>query len=206
MIVSGAAGHAKEVLQILSDNGIKVDYLFDNVSETIPSYFDTYKVIRGLEDDRIKAGDKFVLGLGGTNSRKILYDKFVGLGLIPFNLISNTAVVNKNSKYFGKGLNIMHFVFIAENAEIGDGSLINAYASLHHDVCIGEFTEIAPKALLLGGVSVGDFTTIGAGATILPSIHIGNNCVIGAGSVVTKDIGDNEVCYGIPAKVVRRNP
>ena len=44
---------------------------------------------------------------------------------------------------------------------------------------------------------------IGGNVTILPGITIGNNVVIGAGAVVTKDIPDNSLALGVPAKVVR---
>lgn len=45
---------------------------------------------------------------------------------------------------------------------------------------------------------------IGAGVTILPGVTIGENAVIGGGAVVTKDIPDNAVAAGVPAKVIRR--
>ena len=44
---------------------------------------------------------------------------------------------------------------------------------------------------------------IGGNVTILPGITIGNNVVIGAGAVVTKDIPENSLVMGVPAKVVR---
>ena len=44
---------------------------------------------------------------------------------------------------------------------------------------------------------------IGAGATILPGVTVGENAVVGAASVVTKDVPDNAVVVGSPAKVVK---
>ena len=52
-------------------------------------------------------------------------------------------------------------------------------------------------------VRIGNDVWIGGNATILPGITIGNNVVIGAGAVVTKDIPDNSLVMGIPAKMVR---
>lgn len=43
---------------------------------------------------------------------------------------------------------------------------------------------------------------VGASSTILPNVRIGNNVIIGAGSVVTKDIPDNVVCAGNPARII----
>lgn len=53
-------------------------------------------------------------------------------------------------------------------------------------------------------VNIGDDCWIGGNAIILPGITIGNGCVIGAGSVVTKDIPDNSMAVGNPAKVTRK--
>lgn len=50
---------------------------------------------------------------------------------------------------------------------------------------------------------IGDNVMVGAGAIIIGAVHVGNNVEIGANAVVTKDIPDNAVAVGIPAKVVR---
>ena len=53
---------------------------------------------------------------------------------------------------------------------------------------------------LAGRVTVGDFSSIGATATILPDIKIGKYSIVGAGAVVTKNVPDNTVVIGNPAK------
>ena len=45
---------------------------------------------------------------------------------------------------------------------------------------------------------------IGAGAVVIPGIKIGRNSVIGAGAVVTKDIEENSVAVGTPAKTIKK--
>ena len=52
-------------------------------------------------------------------------------------------------------------------------------------------------------VIIGDSVWIGGSATILPGVTIGNNVVIGAGAVVTKDIPDNVVVGGNPARILK---
>ena len=52
-------------------------------------------------------------------------------------------------------------------------------------------------------IKIGNDVWIGGNTTILPGITIGNNVVIGAGAVVTKDIPDDSLALGVPAKVVR---
>ena len=53
-------------------------------------------------------------------------------------------------------------------------------------------------------VSIGNDCWIGGNAVICPGVTIGNGCVIGAGAVVTKDIPDNSLAVGNPAKVIRK--
>lgn len=44
---------------------------------------------------------------------------------------------------------------------------------------------------------------LGAGVTVLPGVTIGENAIVGAGSVVTKDVPDNVIAAGVPAKIIR---
>ncbi|MFT8350741.1 sugar O-acetyltransferase [Clostridium saccharoperbutylacetonicum] len=53
------------------------------------------------------------------------------------------------------------------------------------------------------GITIGDNVWVGGSVVINPGVHIGNNVVIGSGSVVTKDIPDNVIVVGNPAKVIR---
>lgn len=53
-----------------------------------------------------------------------------------------------------------------------------------------------------GSIVVGNRTFIGYGAIIMPGVKIGSRCVIGAGAIVTRDVPDNSVAVGCPAKVV----
>lgn len=56
---------------------------------------------------------------------------------------------------------------------------------------------------IIAPIKVGNNVYIGSGVQILPGVTIGNNCVIGASAVVTRDIPDNSVAVGIPARVIR---
>ena len=55
---------------------------------------------------------------------------------------------------------------------------------------------------IMGRIVVGNNVFIGADAIILPGVTIGNNCIIGCGAVVTRDIPDNSVAVGVPARVI----
>ncbi|MEE3491338.1 MAG: sugar O-acetyltransferase [Methanobrevibacter sp.] len=52
-------------------------------------------------------------------------------------------------------------------------------------------------------IRIGNDVWLGANVVILPGVTIGNNVVVGAGAVVTKDIPDNSLAVGVPAKMIR---
>ena len=53
-------------------------------------------------------------------------------------------------------------------------------------------------------VTIGNDVWIGGNVTILPGVNIGNNVVIAARAVVTKDVPDNSLIGGVPAKIIRQ--
>lgn len=86
-----------------------------------------------------------------------------------------------------------------------------------YHITIGDNVTLAPRVHILAhdastcmfigktraaNVTIGDNVFVGAGSIILPGVHIGNRVIIGAGSIVTKDIPNNSVAVGNPAKVI----
>jgi maltose O-acetyltransferase len=65
-------------------------------------------------------------------------------------------------------------------------------------------SKIRRTRALAKPISIGDDCWIGGGAIICPGVIIGNGAVIGAGSVVTKNVPENSLALGNPAKVVRK--
>ena len=130
--------------------------------------------------------------------KKVFKNNVKNLILEKSNIEKN--VLNKLKKQ--KGILIQDNVIISSNVKIEDGVKIHIGAQIHHDVCIGKYSTVAPSSLILGSVKIGNYSFIGANSTIKQNIKIGNNSVIGAGSVVIKDVKDNEVVAGNPAKKI----
>lgn len=205
MVIIGAKGHAKEVLDILNKKEALV--FFDNVSLGLPEkLFNQYPIITTEEEVLLhfKEDARFILGLGSPHHRELMYNKMVSLGGNPESVIALTALLSSYDLVLSKGLNIMHHVILSSCVNIGIGSLINAGVNVHHDSRVGDFCEISPKVTITGGVEIGNNVFIGAGSTILPKIKIADNVIIGAGSVITKNIDANSVMVGVPAKCIRK--
>jgi sugar O-acyltransferase (sialic acid O-acetyltransferase NeuD family) len=205
MIIIGAGGHAIEVLDIIK---IKKNIVFfDSVSTDKKKLF-SYPIIHSKKEAvAYLAKDKrFILGLGNGLARYKMTDYFKEIGGVLTSIISNKSFIGSQKVSLGRGVNVMHHVFISSDVRIGEGVLVNASSNIHHGVVVEDFVEIAPQAVLLGSCSVGKFSMIGAGVVILPNVHVGENVLVGAGSVVTRDLENNAVYTGNPAKKLKSLP
>lgn len=72
-------------------------------------------------------------------------------------------------------------------------------ATLNHNLNPEKRGNLIPSP-----IKIGERVWIGANATVLPGVTIGDNAVIGAGSIVTRDVPENTVVTGNPARIKKR--
>ncbi|MBL9173994.1 MAG: NeuD/PglB/VioB family sugar acetyltransferase [Verrucomicrobiales bacterium] len=113
------------------------------------------------------------------------------------------AATVAGSARIGVGSQILAGAVVGAAASLGAAVIINTRASADHECRLEDGVHLAPAATLCGLVQVGRGTLIGAGAVVLPRIRIGAGVVVGAGSVVTRDLPDNVIAFGNPARIVR---
>ena len=89
-------------------------------------------------------------------------------------------------------------VYIGNNVMIGPNTLITTVG--HPLTPMGRRKHIG----IAKPVKIGDDVWIGGNVTILPGVTIGNNVIVAAGAAVTKDVPDNTLVGGVPAKVIRK--
>lgn len=116
-------------------------------------------------------------------------------------IISRNVSVNYNTR-IGNRTKVMDNTHITGNAVIEEDVFISVLVATTNDNTMGreEYSEDHVQ-----GPYIKKNTTIGAAANILPNVTVGENCIIGAGAVVTKNIEDNKVAMGMPARVIRDN-
>lgn len=87
----------------------------------------------------------------------------------------------------------------------GIGTVVHARAAIGRNCMIGQNTTIGGKSGWYEMPVIGDNVHISAGARILGLVRIGNNVIIGANAVVVKDVPDNCIVAGIPAKIIKED-
>ncbi|CAN2246054.1 PaaY Carbonic anhydrases/acetyltransferases, isoleucine patch superfamily [actinobacterium SCGC AAA044-D11] len=147
-----------------------------------------------------------VISIGNPYSQKRMEHSIhlAKLGIKPINIVDRTARVRKNVEY-KHGLQVMPNVIVNNDVNIGSNCILNTASLIEHHCKLGDGVEIGPGAILTGRVTVNDHSWIGAGAVVLPRLIIGSNSIVGAGAVVTRDVPDNCVVVGSPARLLRSN-
>ena len=202
MFLYGAGGHAKVIIDILKSKGITVSGIYDD-DPTIESFM-------GIPVSHEDICFPLIISIGDNHIRKEIVEKITKPDCFVANAPCNegvfspfvcdkTAIVS-DSVSIDEGTVVMQGAIIQSSAKIGKHCIINTGASIDHDCVIEDYVHIAPGCTLCGNVKIGEGSLIGAGTVIIPNIQIGNWSVVGAGSVVTRDIPDNVVAYGSPAK------
>lgn len=207
MLLIGAKGHAKEIIDVLDQcSTLKDVSLFDDISKDLPAkLYGRFKIIRTISGVRaeFKKDRRFILALGCPGIRRKMALRFISLGGILSSVVSPRARIGNFEVHIGAGVNIMTGVMVSNSVTIGEGTLLNANSTVHHDTRIGKYCEISPGANITGRCRIGDFCSIGTGAVILPGVELGDNVVVGAGAVVHRNVKASMVVAGVPAKTIR---
>lgn len=126
--------------------------------------------------------------LAGSYERMALYDRWLGFGEVR-GRVRITGLPD-----FGTEPHLLSF---GDMVSIADGVRF-----LTH-VGTSIFREDYPDLFIRKPIRVGSSVQIGFNAVILPGVTIGDRVIIGAGAVVSRDVPDNSVVAGVPARVVK---
>ena len=131
----------------------------------------------------------------------LIHRIFVKLGLIKAIDYNSIDFLRSRGVRIGENVNLINTTIDWSHGflvTIGNKVTLTGVKILTHDGS----TQIPFGVSKVGKVTIGDEVFVGHGTIILPGVCIGSRVVVGAGSVVTRDIPDNSVAAGNPARVI----
>lgn len=198
MLLYGASGHGKVIIDSLESQNIEIKGIFDD--DLSKKELIGYPVI-GKYKEHYLENNSVIISIGDNRIRKNISE----IVKHPFRTaIHKSASIAKNVE-IGAGSVVFHNSVLQSSVVIGKHVIINTAASVDHDCVIGDYAHISPNATLCGSVRVGEGTHVGAGAVIIPNITIGKWVMVGAGSVVTKDVPNYSIIVGNPGRIIKRS-
>ncbi len=206
IVIIGASGFGKEVLDILrNDPNSEVVGFIDKNERLSGSKINGVPVLGNdalLAKLNSEGVSSAVVAIGDRRIRRKLFDLASECGYELINVIHPSAYISQSIE-LGRGIIIYGGIVINTNVHIGDNILFNSGATIGHDTKIEDDVNINPGVDIAGRVLIKRGAYIGIGASIIENITIGEGSIVGAGAVVTRDIPDNVVATGVPAKVIK---
>jgi acetyltransferase-like isoleucine patch superfamily enzyme len=154
------------------------------------------------------------------NDKQSLRNVNVGENVRFFNFVNAYECTVDDGSKVGAFVEIQKNVMIGKNCKISSHTFICEGVKIRDNVFVGHnvsfINDLYPRSTNPDGTPqtekdwkvvetlVDEGSSIGTSATILAGIRIGRNAIIGAGSVVTRDVPDNTIVAGNPAKVLRK--
>jgi sugar O-acyltransferase (sialic acid O-acetyltransferase NeuD family) len=209
MVIIGAKGFAKEILEVFHQLGLLNNIAFyDDVNKNCGDLlYEKFPILKNKSEVKnfFKFnGNDFTIGIGNPQLRFLLMKQFISIGGNLVSTISNKANIGSYGVNIGIGCNILDNAIFSNSSTIGKGCIVYYNVTITHDCVVGNFVELSPGVTLLGACRIGSFCQIGSNVTVLPKVKIGQNVIIGAGAIITKDVPDNCVVVGSPAKIIRK--
>jgi sugar O-acyltransferase (sialic acid O-acetyltransferase NeuD family) len=202
IVIFGAGGHAVSVANVALSAGYNIKFFIDKKRKG--SNLLGYNVLENILEIDDCENICFAIGVGDNAVRENAYKELIALRpeLYFPALIHNSSVVS-NFTEIGHGTVVMPNAVVGPNSKIGNFCLINTRSSIDHDSSMLDFSSLAPAAVTGGNVTIGFRAAISIGASVKHGVSIGDDSVLGANSYLNKDLENNQVAYGTPAKKIR---
>lgn len=208
IILIGGGNQAHYTIDIINKEGkYNIIGIIDSIHDIGSDRFG-YKVL-GRQEDIVKLKEQYNIEGGvisiGDNWVRYYVSSQIKKQIPNFNFVNaiHPSVIIGDNVQLGKGVVMMAGCIINPKSKIGDFTFFATGAQIDHDCNIKDYSSISAGSITGGYVTLGEFSAITLGVTIVDRLKIGKNTVIGAGSLILKDIPDNVLVYGNPARIVR---
>jgi sugar O-acyltransferase (sialic acid O-acetyltransferase NeuD family) len=208
VVIVGAGGHAREVLQILltcKQKGMDVEPLgfLDETPSPDGRVLEGLPVLGNLEwfGSAGRPTARAICAVGSPSDCRSLAERVRALGIEFASAVSPFAWVAASAR-IGRGSMVFPNAVVSAGAMIGDHVSLNVAVTVSHVTVVGSFSSVGPGAHLAGNVTLGQGCFVGMGANVIQGVSVGEGSVIGAAATVLEDLPAGVTAIGIPARVV----
>ncbi len=147
---------------------------------------------------------EIVIASGEPEFRSIMWEKSREMKIQPATFIHPSVHIPESAS-IGKGVTIFPNVYVACNTIIAENVILEPFVSIGEDTTIDSHSVISPFCFIGGKCSIGRQTYIGPSVPVRDRTIIGSYSIIGMGSVVLRDIPDEVIAIGNPARAMKKN-
>jgi sugar O-acyltransferase (sialic acid O-acetyltransferase NeuD family) len=207
LAIYGAGGLGREVLDLalrrnrLSHTWHEVVFIDDSIGELNGSDIRIVSLSHVIEN---RNDFEVIIAVGEPSSRELIYNRLVEAEINMAKLIDTTAVISPNCQ-IGRGTIVCEFASIHAGVNLGENVLVQPYCAVGHDVSVGDHAVLGPFATPGGGSRFGKRVYLGMKATVREGLVIGDDAIVGMASAVFRDVDAQATVIGNPARITRGN-
>lgn len=201
LILIGAGGHAKSVADSINKSEYELCGFIDSNKKGTHMGLPIWGT--DLEDIPNYEEYCYFVSIGDVGYRKLWFDRIRNRRLSIINIIDSSAIISSGVK-MGIGNFVGKMAVINADAEIGNNNVINTKALIEHECKVGDHNHLSTNSVINGNVIVGNSVFLGSSSVCNGQLKIGSNAIIGSGSVIIKDVPENVIVVGVPARVIKR--
>jgi sugar O-acyltransferase (sialic acid O-acetyltransferase NeuD family) len=209
LAIYGSGGLGREVLdcaQVLNSISPRWERIIfvDDVNPNMTVNGITTATFDDIHTSNSPENCEFFIAIGEPGVRKALAKKTTECGYRLTTIIHPSAVVSENA-HIEAGVFVGPLAYVSCNTHIEENVYLQPHVLIGHDAIVRAHSVISPMASLAGHCQVGEASYVGMGATVKEKTVIGSRVIVGMGSAVFRDLPDDVVAFGSPARITKPN-